>query len=234
MEGQQSDVTHEWRFLIRDAFPAESPLARFIVAVARGMDDTVLANTLFVRAEEPYELLYFFNLASSHLYEVAETLRRAHREWEGVREFVASLDEERQEEFASISALADQNPGWPGSRLKELRNSFFHYLRLDRAAADAEQLPLQCGLIEAANMEGRLIIEGGGPLNGIRALFADEVFVKSLTADYEEGELERLIAALGEHYQPALNRFAQAAVGRYLNGLPEGVVQFEGAVEEPE
>lgn len=80
-------------------------------------------------------------------------------------------------------------------------------------------------------MESQLIIEGGGPLNGIRALFADEVFVKSLTADYEVGELERLVASFAE-YQPALNRFAQAAVGRYLRDLPEGVVQFEGAVED--
>jgi hypothetical protein len=64
------------------------------------MNDTVFANGLFVEAERPHELLYFFSLASSHLYEAAETLRQAHREWEEVRGFVASLDQERQEEFA--------------------------------------------------------------------------------------------------------------------------------------
>jgi len=197
------------------------------------MDDTVLANSRFVEAEKDYERLYFFILANSHLYEAAETFHKAHREWEEVREFVGSLDEERQQEFARITALAEQDAEWPGNRLKDLRNSFFHYLRLDRAAANAEQLPLQRGLTEAADMESQLIIEGGGPLNGIRALFADEVFVKSLTADYEEGELERLVVSFAE-YQPTLNRFAQAAVGRYLRDLPEGVVQFEGAVEDEE
>lgn len=90
-------MTHEWRFRIGDAFPADSPLARFIVAVARGMDDTVLANTRFVEAEKDYERLYFFILANSHLYEAAETFHKAHKEWEEVREFVGSLDEERQQ-----------------------------------------------------------------------------------------------------------------------------------------
>jgi hypothetical protein len=80
------------------------------------------------------------------------------------------LDVERQQEFASITALADRNPAWPGNRLRQLRNSFFHYLRLDRDAANAGQLRLQRGLVEAADLEGRLIIEGAAPLNGIRSL----------------------------------------------------------------
>ena len=57
------------------------------------------------------------------------------------------------------------------------------------------------------------MIERGGPLNGICAMFADEVFIKTLTADYDDDELERLVTALVK-YQPALNRFAQAALGR--------------------
>jgi hypothetical protein len=224
------EVTHTWRFRIGDAFPADSPLARFIIAVAKGMDDTHLANRLFAQAQQPYELLYFFNLASSHLYEVAEMLRKAHNEWEEVRGFVGLLDQDRQNEFARIVGLAAQDAEWPGKRLKELRNSFFHNLRLDRAAAEAGRLPLQGGLMEAADVEGQLVIEPGGPLHGIRALFADEVFVKTLTLEYEDGEFERLVAAFAE-YQPDLNRFAQAAVGRYLHELPEGVVKFKGEAD---
>ena len=231
LDAVEADLSHDWRFRIRDAFPADSPLARFIVAVAQGMNDTHLANRLFVEAERPYELTYFFNLASSHLYEVAETFRKAYREWEEVRDFVTSLEEERQEEFTRIAALADPEPPWPGARLKELRNSFFHYLRLDRAAADAGHLPLLRGLREASDLEGQVVIERTDrPLHGIRALFADEVFLQTVTADYGDGELERLAAALAE-YQPALNRFAQAAVGRYLSELPDGVVEFEGSDE---
>jgi hypothetical protein len=196
------------------------------------MNDTLLANSLFVKAAKPYEHIYFFNLASSHLYEAAENFRQAHREWQEVRDFVASLDGDRQDEFAAITALAAPDADWPGNRLKELRNSFFHYLRLDRAAADVQQLPLQRGLTEAADLKGQVIIEAGGPLNGIRALFADEILLNALTADYEEGEVERLVASFAD-YQPALNRFAQAALGRYLRAFPEDIVQFEGAGEEP-
>jgi hypothetical protein len=103
----------------------------------------------------------------------------------------------------------------------------------DEAVRNFASSASRSGLNEAADLEGKLIIEEGGPLNGIRALFADEVFVTTLTDDYADEELERLTAAFAE-YQPALNRFAQAAVGRYLRELPEGVVEFEGAVEDAE
>jgi hypothetical protein len=227
VEGRAGDNTkHEWRFRIGDVLPSESPLARFIVAVAGALNDNLLSNTLFVQSDKPYEHIYFFNLASSHLYEAAEMLGRAHREWEEVREFVAALDEERRVEFERITALAAPAADWPGARLKAIRNSFFHYLRLDRGAADAGHLPLAHGLEAAADLEGLLVIEPGAPLGGIRALFADEVAVKAVTDDFEDGELERLVAALA-NYQADLNRFAQAAIGRYIGEQPEGVVAYE-------
>jgi len=108
------------------AFPAEDPLARFIVAVAQAMNDTSLASELFVQSDRDFTNTYFFNLARSHLYEAAETFRRAHREWKEVRDFVSTLSDEEQEDFRKIIALADPTPTWPGKRLKELRNSFFH------------------------------------------------------------------------------------------------------------
>jgi hypothetical protein len=226
MEGGADNIRHEWRFRIGDVLPYESPLARFIVAVAGALNDNLLSNTLFVESEKPYEHIYFFNLASSHLYEAAETLLRAHREWDEVREFIAGLDDERRAEFERVVALAAPDAGWPGERLKVIRNSFFHYLRLDRAAADAGKLPIAHGLEAAADLEGLLVIEPGATLGGIRALFADEVAIKVVTDDYEDGELERLVAALA-NYQADLNRFAQAALGRYLIEQPEGVVAYD-------
>lgn len=213
----------EWTFQISEAFPADSPLARFVVTAAHAMNDSDFANSRFVSAKEDYERIYFFMLASSHLYEAAEAFHQGHREWDEVRKFVESLDEEHQQDFAKVTGLAAPGAAWPAQRLKDLRNSFFHYLRLDRAAADAGRLPLVDGLKAAADSEGRLVIEPDGILTGIRAVFADEVFVSTISADYEDGELKRLVAALAD-YQPALNRFAQAAVGRYLNQLPEGVL----------
>jgi hypothetical protein len=227
----EREVTHDFRFRMGAAFPADSPLARFIVAVAQAMNDTSLANELFVEADRDFTSTYFFNLASSHLYEAAETFRQAHKEWEEIRDFVASLEEEHQEDFARIMALADPDSPWPGKRLNELRNSFFHYLRLDRAATEAGRLPLQRSLAEVADEEGRVIVEDGGPLNGIRALFADEVLVVTVALDWEDGEVESLIGSFAE-YQAALSRFAQGALGRYLRSLPVEVVT--DAIDPPE
>lgn len=224
-----SEPRREWRFRIGDVLPANEPLARFIVAVAAALNDSLLSNTLFVTSEKPYEHIYFFNLASSHLYEAAETMRQAHREWPEVRDFVGALDDERKAEFAKVTALADPAPPWPGARLKEIRNSFFHYLRLDRAMVDAGRLPLANGLGAAADQEGLLIAEPEQSLSGIRALFADEVAIKALTADYEDDEFERLVGALAD-YQGNLNRFAQGAIGRYLRDLPSGVVSYQESV----
>jgi len=219
-----ADLTHEWQFRIGDAFPADDPLARFIVAVSLAMNDNILANSLFVKAEKPYEHVYFFNLASSHLFEAAEMLRQAHREWQEVQGFVATLETEHQEDFSRMSALADPAAGWPANRLKTLRNSFFHYLRLDRAAADVGKLPVIEGLRGIAQERGRVVIEAESVLTGIRSIFADDVLVNTLAADYEDGELEKLVGAL-PHYQGSLNRFGQAALGRYLRNLPDGVVE---------
>lgn len=226
MEEPLEELRHEWRFTIGAVFPSESPLARFVVAVGGALNDNILSNTLFVQARQGHERLYFFNLASSHLFEAAETFRQAHREWQEVRDFVATLEAERREEFERLTALAEPNASWPGDRLKAIRNSFFHYLRLDRAAAEAGQLPIARGLAEAVDLESSLVIEPGAGLSGIRALFADEVLVKTITDGYEDDELERLVEALAA-YQGDLNRFAQGAIGRYVREQPDGLVQHE-------
>jgi hypothetical protein len=233
VEGGVCDNTqHEWRFQIGAAFPADSPLARFVVAVGGVLNDNVLSNSLFVKSEEPFEHIYFFNLASSHLYEAAEIFRQARREWVEVHDFVSGLEEERRDEFERVAALAAPDADWPGSRLKEIRNSFFHYLRLDRAAAEAGHLALSRGLEAAADLEGILVSDPRGPLSGIRALFADEVAIKTISHDFDDGEFERLATALA-NLQGDLTRFAQGAVGRYLRELPDGVVSYDAKpVEE--
>ena len=217
---------HRWRFRIGDVFNPDDPLARFIVAVGTALNDNLLSNTLFVESNEAYEHIYFFNLASSHLYEAAETFLQAEREWQPVREFIATLEEERQAEFARVTALARPDAPWPGPRLKAIRNSFFHYIRLDQAQVQSNRLALMEGLRAAADREGLLIIESGGVLSGIRALFADEIAVQTAANDWDEGEFERLAGALAS-LQADLNRFAQSAIGRLLRNQPKGIVAYE-------
>jgi hypothetical protein len=223
----ESEIGQEWRFRIGDALPSDDPVARFVVAVAAALNDNILAHTLFVEADErDGHIVYFFGLVSSHLYEAAETFLRAYREWPEVQTFVASLDQERRDEFARITELATLNAPWPGQRLKEIRNAFFHYVKLDRAAYDAGRLPLALGLQAAADHNSSLVIESDATLSGIRAKFADEVVVSAMTHDYGDDEFSRLAATLAD-YQLDLNRFGQAAVGRYINTLPADVVTHE-------
>jgi hypothetical protein len=225
-EDEGVNVRHEWRFLIGDAFPADDPLARFLVAVAAALNDNILSHTLFVQADNTFDHIYLFNLASSHLYEAAETLEQAAREWPEVQTFVDGLDDDRRSEFERVAGLARQGAAWPAARLKELRNLFFHYFRLDRAAADVNQLPLIAGLEAAADRESTLVIEPGQELSGIRSEFAYEAAIAAMTRDFEDDELQRLITTLAR-LQGDLNRFAQAALGRYLRELPEGAVIYQ-------
>ena len=76
-------------------------------------------------------------------------------------------------------------------------------------------------------MESVLQVDSEGPLSGIRAVFVDEVAVRTMTLDYDDGELERLTKALLP-FQIDLNRFAQGALGRYIVTLPQGVVRYDG------
>jgi hypothetical protein len=210
-----------WRFRVGDALPADDPLARFILVVAVGLNDNILVNSRFVEAEEQYELLYYFQLASGHLYELAATLRRAHDEWPEVREFVAALQQQYRVDFAATVRLAEPGDA-TGRTLRRFRNGFFHYPALKRSTAERRRLPLRRALRQAADTEGTLTV-GGGLGGGIRAHFADELVAQLMMAGREEDEIRALLAQLGE-LQAAYNRFAQAALGRYLNGLPEGIV----------
>jgi hypothetical protein len=213
----------ELRFKVGDALPADDPLARFILVVSMGPNDNSLSNTRFVNTEEPYELLYFFRLASGHLHELANRLRRAHDEWPEVQEFVAGLQEDYRDDFASIVRLADPNDDL-GQKLERLRNEFFHYPDLRRKTAERGKLPLMQALTDAAGTDG-IISLGEESLGGIRAHFADELVGKLVMErlGLDDNEGKALVGQLGE-LQAAYGRFAQAALGRYLNSLGEAVV----------
>jgi hypothetical protein len=145
----------ELRFKVGDALPADDPLARFILVVSMGLNDNSLSNTRFVNTKEPYELLYFFRLASGHLHELANRLRRAHEEWPEVQQFVAGLQEDYRDDFESIVRLADPNDD-VGQKLERLRNEFFRYPDLRRKTAERGKLPLMEALTDAADTEGTI------------------------------------------------------------------------------
>jgi hypothetical protein len=213
----------ELRFKVGDALPADDPLARFVLVVSMGLNDNSLSNTRFVNTKEPYELLYFFRLASGHLHELAKRLRRAHEEWPEVQEFVADLPEDFRHDFESIVRLADPNDD-VGQKLERFRNEFFHYPDLRRKTAERGKLPLMQALTDAADTEGTISV-GEEALGGIRAHFADELVGKLVMErlGLDDDERKGLVKQLGE-LQAAYGRFAQATLGRYLNSLGKDVM----------
>jgi hypothetical protein len=215
---------HELRFRVGDALPADDPLARFILVVSMGLNDNSLANTRFVNTDEEYELLYFFRLASGHLHELANRLRVAHEEWPEVQKFVASLDKQYRDDFAAIVQLADPKND-TGEKLGRIRNEFFHYPDLLRKTAERGKLPVMKALRDGASDEGTISL-GENALGGVRAHFADELGAKLVMAHVglDEDEQRALVKELGE-LQAAYGRFAQAALGRYLNGLGDVVTE---------
>jgi len=220
-DGPEQDV-QIWSFRFGDAFPADDPLARFVVVVALGLNDNTLSHTRLVAAEEAYERLYFFHLASGHLFGLADELSRAHEEWSEIRAFVATLDEQYRNDFDAIVGLASSDDT-TGTRLRAIRNRFFHYPSLRRRSAERGWLPLQRALRDLSELDAEVRAGAGGLGGGIRALFADDVLVNLMTREIDEDEIAGLLATLGD-LQAGYNRFAQAAVGRYLRNLPRGVV----------
>jgi hypothetical protein len=53
-------------------------------AVAGALNDNLVSNGLFAQANKDYEWIYFFNLASGHLYEAGETFHKAHERLGGL------------------------------------------------------------------------------------------------------------------------------------------------------
>jgi hypothetical protein len=227
MGGGEEKEIRELRFRVGDALPADDPVARFILVVSMGLNDNSFSNTHFVEGAEDYELLYFFRLASGHLHELANRLRVAHGEWPEVEKFVAGLDEQYRNDFAAIVALADEK-NTTGEKLGRIRNEFFHYPDLRRKTAERGKLPLMTALSEGADEEGTISL-GQKALGGVRAHFADEFGAKLVMAHLgiDDDEKRALVKELGE-LQAAYGRFAQAALGRYLNGLGEVVKDVRG------
>jgi hypothetical protein len=221
----EDEERHEWSFELGVAFPAGDPLARFVTDVSMGLNDTLLSNEGFVAADEAHASIYYFKLASGHLWELAHVLGEAYEQWPEVRDFIGRLQQSFQEDFAAVIEIAaPADPTGIGDRLRRLRNGFFHYPSLRRSTAERGRLPLMHALRDAHDLQGLVTIDPTrGELSGIRALFADEVAVKLLTAGYQDGELERLVSRVAQ-LQAAYNRFAQAVLGRYLREMPNGLV----------
>jgi hypothetical protein len=141
-----------------------------------------------------------------------------------VQQFVSGLAEQYRKDFAAILQLADGKNA-TGEKLGRIRNEFFHYPDLLRKTAERGKLPIMRALREGADEEGTISL-GEKALGGIRAHFADELGAKLVMEHLgiDDEEKRALVKELGE-LQAAYGRFAQAALGRYLNAHGDAVTE---------
>ncbi|MCW3048499.1 MAG: hypothetical protein JWO74_2783 [Solirubrobacterales bacterium] len=198
-------------FRIGDAFSADAPLARWMTALAISHNDIRHCNLRLISAGRPvHESIYYFRLVASHFKEIAKDLDRASREWDEVRAFVDDLPEPARADFEAVLECASEME----AELGVLRNTLFHYPRLDRKNAAKDREKLQQAMKEAADLPGTITV--GEYFGTVRFDFADEIIVQFIGEDDVAGplmdKLQRGVLALW--------RFCHHAFEAYLATLP--------------
>lgn len=208
------------RFRVGDAFPAEDPVARFIVVLLMALNDLLPQNERLTQADDgvlpPHERLYLARLVGSHLFELANFVDAAPRQFPAIDEFLAVLPPEAQQHRQMIVAAAKGRPGDFADKLERLRNHFFHYARLIGSAPEQEELLRALGA--HADRDGEIRI--GELFKDFRAHFADDVAAELTLTDEDAAPFVAELAALST----AAMNFAYAAVGAYAQRLPPGTL----------
>lgn len=137
-----------------EVFPAGDPVARWLVTTSVGLNDVVFANALMEKAEKGYENLYFFRLASSHLWELAKFITESHDAWEELQKFVGDLPEDARKRFKAIRQIVTTGElSTVGKELVQVRDLFAHYQEMDEQARRNPRDPITKALETGARAE---------------------------------------------------------------------------------
>jgi hypothetical protein len=217
-------------FRMGDAFPADDPIASWVMNLSIALGDLRIAAKYATRSEQPaHERIYFVKVFASYLREIAKLLVLDCQKRADVREFVARLPEEAKEARAEVERALEiahvlRSDVTLLEDIKRVRDDTFHYV----SDPDSDRR-LQAAMSAVADMEGVYNLEG----NELRADFADLVAVNRMHpfGDSPEHELafthemHDAIIALNEHVATFM---AQAEAGYLLQRLPKGIVQRDG------
>lgn len=209
------------RFRIGDAFPADQPIARFVVVFLLALNDLLPCNQRLTEEADhelpPHERLYLARLVGSHLFELATFLDEAPRQFPEIETFLDSLPEEAQRHRQTVVAVAKGKPGEFADKLERLRNHFTHYPRLIGAAPEREELSK--ALVEHAERQGEIRV--GKLFKDFRAHFADDIAAELTLTDEDA---EPFVGEMAELSTAAMN-FAYAVIGAYTDGMPDGTFE---------
>lgn len=207
------------------AFPADDPVARWVMNLSIALNDLRAVATYATREEQPeHERIYFVRIFASHLREVAKLVTLDYDNREDIREYVDGLPEVVQAaRRAAANALNAPLPSLPGSQLwkemKRLRDDTFHY-----ASDNPSQRRLQAAMDTVAEADGVYALSDDGWL---RADYADLVVVNRMHPYGEDDDdltvTMELHTAITE-FSGLVANFIHLVEATYLNTLPDGRV----------
>jgi len=211
----------EFAFKIGEAFPADDPVARFLVVLAMMSNDLLRLVDLMLADEgrDPALRLFCFRVQTALFFEASSFVRESHRRWPEVKSFVSGLDAAVRTDFERVVGATDRrSPVFLGEWVGESRNRTFHYPD-SHPMRPAGQDALSIALQRCQDVEGHISVGTGEEIRSVRFGFADQVAVQWFPDVDEPGVLigelrERVVALVG---------LAHRAIAAYLGTRPGGV-----------
>lgn len=229
-------------FRIGDAFPADNPVAVFLVAMSTALNDLLLTNRQLLGGDDsepglyevdPPEHLFLLRSSISQVWELRESLRHA-RKQDAVEKFLANLPQKSKQHLAAIEDPNRDDAPWIEEAIKHIRHQTNHY------GGKWNWTDLEWAMDKIADGEGAIEMSSS-KVAGMRLRFADEIAAQHLMRkfpEYAEGvsaevdneaiqaRLRTLFTAIGEFTSAALAFICQA-IEAYFEALPEGVIRAE-------
>ena len=206
------------RFRLDEVLPPEDPVAQWIVNLARGLDDLMIANVRlrigFAENTDPTEHFYDIRAIAVHSWELAKFLRESEQAREEVAAFMSTLDDRHREDYAELSEALSE-PAESDSRveltfkrnLSSARDQSTHYSRIDHKL-------LRRAMKRIGDQEGELSF--GERFKDFRSHFAADVGAQMFFAMKGDEEPFREFADKLNEVVLQLVRYAQAAIRKYF------------------
>lgn len=229
-------------FKIGEAFPADKPVAVFLVSLSTALNDLLLTNRRLVGGDDiqpglndigAAEQQFLLRSSISHVWELRESIRHA-RKNSDVEAFIDTLPEAASDALTTIQNPNTSEAHWIVSAMEHVRNQANHY------GGKWNWDDLEWAMTRLADNDG--MIEMTSPkLAEMRLAFADEIAVQHLTrkfpdyADDPDADVddETILARIHTLFirvrdvTAAALTFTTLAVNAYLDTLPKGIVRPE-------
>jgi len=200
------------------AFPAESPVAEWVVAFSIAYQDLQTAGDRAFRRGirvTPHDFLmyqYDLRLLCGHLVETIELIDSAFKK-KALQSFLAGLPEKAKRAKNTI----DKHRAWVKNVLEPVRHGSFHY------GPNRVREPL-AELRTETRLPAPLIIIGGEK-PGIHLGYAGDVAYRLLFRHVRgRKDIKSIVQTLRE-IEDAVGRFAVSLIAHYLTTLPPDAVQ---------